>query len=72
MTVLSYGFFQWLFWALAFACGIAALLRIEAFSTTTSQRTHHHPDQQFLLWILTAGFAVSGFVTAALAMRAGH
>ncbi|WP_269938346.1 hypothetical protein [Arthrobacter sp. HY1533] len=70
--MLSYGLFEWVFWVLAIGTGLTALMRSEVFSTNTSQRTHHHSGQQFLLWILAAAFALSGFVTAALAMRAGH
>ncbi|MGO2542728.1 hypothetical protein ACT3TS_11020 [Specibacter sp. AOP5-B1-6] len=70
--MLSFGFFEWIFWVLAFGAGILALVRIEVFSTHTTQRTHRHSGQQFFLWIMAATFAVAGFVTAALAMRAGH
>ncbi len=69
---MPYGFFEWIFWVLAFGCGILALVRSEAFSTNSSQRVHHHSGQQMFLWILTVTFALSGFVTAALAMRAGY
>ncbi|MEO8221463.1 MAG: hypothetical protein ABI563_11840 [Specibacter sp.] len=68
--MLGFGFFEWLFWVLAFGTGILALTRIEAFSTNSTQRTRHHAGQTFLLWMLTAGFALAGFVTAALSMRA--
>ncbi len=70
-VVMIYGIFQWVFLALAFICGIAAVLRIEAYSTHSTQRAHHHSDQQAVLWILTTLFAVSGFVAAALAVRHG-
>jgi hypothetical protein len=70
-TVMSYGIFQWVFMALAFICGISALMRLEAFSTSSTQRTNHHSEQQVLLWILTAVFALAGFVAAVLAVRAG-
>ncbi|MDJ0316838.1 MULTISPECIES: hypothetical protein [Arthrobacter] len=70
--MLTYGFFEWIFWVLAFCTGILALARIEVFSTHSSQRVHRHSGQQILLWIMTIAFALSGFVTAALAMRAGY
>ncbi|MHA7305967.1 hypothetical protein ACX80E_12090 [Arthrobacter sp. TMN-49] len=68
--MLGFGFFEWLFWVLAFGTGILALTRIETFSTNSSQRTHHHAGQTAFLWILTACFALAGFVTAVVAMRA--
>lgn len=70
--MLSYGLFEWLFWILAFGCFIWGLARSEIFSTNTSQRVHRHSGQQIFLFIMAATFALSGFVTAALAMRAGH
>lgn len=72
VNVLSYGLFEWLFWVLAFGFLILGLIRSEIFSTNTSQRVHRHSGQQIFLFILSATFALSGFVTAALAMRAGH
>ncbi|RAN79511.1 hypothetical protein B5P43_13455 [Bacillus sp. SRB_336] len=69
--VMIYGILQWIFLALAFICGISALLRIESYSTNSTQRVHHHSDQQAVLWILTTVFAVAGFVVAALAVRQG-
>ncbi len=70
--MLSYGLFEWLFWVLAFGCTILGLARSEIFSTNTSQRVHRHSGQQMILFIMAVVFAVSGFVTAALSMRAGH
>ena len=70
--MLSYGLFQWLFWVLAIGTALGALMRSEVFSTNTSQRVHRHSGQVFFMWIMAAGFALAGFVTAALAMRAGH
>lgn len=70
--VPGYGFFQWTFWILAFACAYLVLGRVEIFSTNSSQRQGHHPGLVFLLWFLTIGFALSGFVTAILAMRASY
>ncbi len=70
--MLDYGFFQWVFWVLAFGFGVLALLRSEVFSTNSSQRVHHHSGQQFFLWIMAVTFALSGFLTAVLAMRAGY
>ena len=57
--------------ALVFIFGIMALVRIESFSTNSTQRVRHHPDQQALLWILTIVFAVCGFMAAVLAVRHG-
>ncbi|PYI69571.1 hypothetical protein CVV68_00175 [Arthrobacter livingstonensis] len=68
---MIYGIFQWVFLALAFICGISALVRIESYSTHSTQRVHHHSDQQAVLWILTTVFAVAGFVAAVLAVRHG-
>lgn len=68
---MIYGIFQWVFLTLAFVCGISALLRLEAFSTNTSQRAHRHSEQQFLLWILTTLFVLGGFVAAVLAVNHG-
>lgn len=70
-TAMEYGLFQWIFLTLAFICGISALLRAEVFSSVSSQRTHHHSQQQVLLWLVTIVFALAGFVTAVLAVRAG-
>jgi len=70
-VVMIYGILQWIFLALAFICGISAVLRIESFSTNSTQRVHHHADQQVLLGIMTVVFAVAGFVVAALAVRQG-
>ena len=70
--MLGFGFFEWIFWVLAFVTGILALSRGEVFSTNTAQRVHRHSGQQMLLWFMMAAFAIAGFVTAALAMRAGH
>jgi hypothetical protein len=70
-VVMIYGLFQWAFLVLAFVCGISALLRQEVFSTNTSQRAHHHSDQQFLLWIVCVVFLVAGFVAAVLAANHG-
>ena len=67
----GFGFFEWIFWVLAFGAGILALARSEVFSTHTSQRVHHHAGQQVFLWIMAAAFALAGFITAAMAMRAG-
>ncbi|WP_207343395.1 hypothetical protein [Arthrobacter sp. E3] len=67
-----YGVFEWVFWVLAFGFGVMALVRGEVFSTNTSQRVQRHAGQQFFLWVLAATFALSGFLTAVLAMRAGH
>lgn len=69
--MLSYGFFEWIFWVLAIGMGLMVLVRSEVFSTNTSQRTHRHSGQQFFLIVLAVTFAACGFVTAALAMRAG-
>ncbi len=69
---MPYGFYEWIFWVLAFGCGVLALVRSEVFSTNTSQRVHRHSGQQFFLWMLAAAFALSGFITAAMAMRAGN
>ncbi|MDJ0312673.1 hypothetical protein [Arthrobacter sp. H35-D1] len=66
-----FGVFEWIFWVLAFGCGVLALLRGEVFSTGSSQRVRRHAGQQILLWIMTIAFALAGFVTAALALRAG-
>jgi len=68
---MYYGLFQWIFMALAFIFGISALVRIEAFSTHSTQRTHHHPGQQVVLWMGTAIFALAAFVVAVIALRAG-
>ncbi|WP_449374017.1 hypothetical protein [Arthrobacter psychrolactophilus] len=68
----GYGFFEWIFWVLAFGAGILALMRSEVFSTKSSWKKHGNSGQQILLWLLTAAFALAGFVTAVLAMRAGH
>ncbi|MCQ9162702.1 hypothetical protein [Arthrobacter sp. STN4] len=68
---MIYGIFQWIFMALAFICGISAMLRVEAFSTQSTQKVRHHGDQQALLWILTFLFAIAAFVAAALAVRHG-
>lgn len=70
--MLTFGLFEWVFWILAIGTGLVALMRSEVLSTNSSQRAHHHSGQQVLLWILAVAFAISGFVTAALAMRAGH
>ena len=70
--MLSYGLFQWLFWVLAIGTALLALMRSEVFSTNTSQRVHRHSGQLLFMWIMAATFALAGFVTAALAMRAGH
>ena len=70
--MLSYGLFQWLFWVLAIGTALLALMRSEVFSTNTSQRVHRHSGQLLFMWIMAAGFALAGFVTAALAMRAGQ
>ena len=71
MTVMGYGIFQWVFMVLAFVFGISALMRLEAFSTHSTQRVRHHSDQQILLWILCIVFALAGFAAAVLAVRAG-
>ncbi|MBP2413026.1 hypothetical protein JOF48_001825 [Arthrobacter stackebrandtii] len=69
----DYDIFKWLFWVAAFAFGISALVRMEAFSTHSTQRTHRHAGQQFLLVVLAVAFALAGFVTAAMEMRVtGH
>jgi hypothetical protein len=70
--MLSYGFFEWIFWVLAFGAGALALTRGEVFSSNSSQRVRRHAGQQFFLWIATVAFALAGFVTAVLAMRSGH
>ncbi|MGA7204813.1 MAG: hypothetical protein WBX27_09310 [Specibacter sp.] len=68
---MMYGIFQWVFMVLAFICGVSALVRIESFSSHSTQRTSHHSEQQALLWILTVVFALAAFVAAVLAVRAG-
>ncbi|WP_104087027.1 hypothetical protein [Arthrobacter sp. GMC3] len=68
---MYYGVFQWAFMALAFIFGISALVRIEAFSTHSTQRTKHHPGQQVVLWLGAAIFALAAFVVAVMALRAG-
>ena len=68
---MYYGLFQWLFMVLAFVFGISALMRIEAFSTHNTQRAHHHPGQQVVLWMGTAIFALAAFVVAVMALRDG-
>lgn len=69
----DYDIFKWIFWVLAFGCGITALFRMEAFSTHSTQRTHRHAGQQFLLLMFAVAFGLAGFVTAALEMRVtGH
>ncbi|ALV46552.1 hypothetical protein SAMN04489740_3493 [Arthrobacter alpinus] len=70
--MLTYGFFEWIFWVLAIASGVLAMARGEVFSTNSSQRVHRHAGQQIFLWIATVAFALAGFVTAVLAMRGGH
>ncbi|MFQ4148374.1 hypothetical protein AAGW05_06710 [Arthrobacter sp. LAPM80] len=69
---MSYGLFEWVFWVLAFCMAFLALARIEVFSTHSSQRAHRHSGQQVFLWIMAVIFALSGFLTAVLSMRAGH
>ncbi len=69
----DYDILKWIFWVAAFGFGILALVRLEVFSTNSTQRTHRHSGQQILLWILTIAFALAGFVTAAMEMRVtGH
>ncbi|PYI40168.1 hypothetical protein CVS30_01200 [Arthrobacter psychrolactophilus] len=68
----GYGFFEWIFWVLAFGFGILALMRSEVMSTQSSQKKNGNSGQQILLWLVTVAFALAGFVTAVLAMRAGH
>ncbi|WP_425859628.1 hypothetical protein [Arthrobacter sp. TWP1-1] len=70
--MLGYGFFEWVFWVLAFGAGALALTRGEVFSSHSSQRVRGHAGQQIFLWMATAAFALAGFVTAVLALRAGH
>ncbi|WP_125616583.1 hypothetical protein [Specibacter cremeus] len=65
-----YGILEWVFWALAFACTITALVRIEVFSTNSSVRQRGHAGQQVLLWVFAIVFALAGFVTAALQAQA--
>ncbi len=69
----DYDIFKWFFWVVAFGCAVVGLVRMEAFSTDSSQRTHRHAGQQVLLWAFAIAFALAGFVTAALEMRVtGH
>ncbi|ALE93627.1 hypothetical protein AOC05_17035 [Arthrobacter alpinus] len=68
---MYYGLFQWVFMVLAFVFGISALLRLEVFSTHSTQRTHRHSGQQALLWMASVACALVGFVMAVLAVREG-
>ncbi|WP_181419645.1 hypothetical protein [Arthrobacter psychrolactophilus] len=47
-------------------------MRSEVMSTQSSQKKNGNSGQQILLWLVTVAFALAGFVTAVLAMRAGH
>lgn len=66
-----YGVFEWIFWVLAFGSGFLLLARVEMFSTANSQKVHGHAGQQLLLLILTILFALAGFTTAVISLRAG-
>jgi len=69
----DYDIFKWFFMVVAFCLGILAFVRMEAFSTNSTQRTHRHSGQQFLLFVFAIAFGLAGFVTAALEMRVtGH
>ncbi|WP_146073195.1 MULTISPECIES: hypothetical protein [unclassified Arthrobacter] len=70
VVMFSYGLFEWVFWVLAIGTGLLVLMRSEVLSSHSSQRTHRHAGQQSLLIILAVVFAVCGFVTAVMAMRA--
>lgn len=66
-----YGIFQWIFMVVGFICGISALLRLEVFSTQSSQRSGGHSQQQAGLFLLAGVFLLAAFVTAMLAVNHG-
>ncbi len=67
----GYGVFEWIFWVLAFIFFGLALFRGEKLSTGPVAGVRLRSGLLATMWILGLVFALAGFITAIIAMRAG-
>ncbi|MET3809641.1 hypothetical protein [Arthrobacter sp. UYEF3] len=67
----STGIIQWLCWIIAVASAAAALIRTGVAATGGPRIVRQNSSLIGVLWILSAASALTGFILAAAAVRAG-
>lgn len=71
MEQSSTGMIQWLCWIIAIASAGTALIRAGVASTGGPRIVRQNSGLIGMLWILSAASALTGFILAAAAVRAG-